>query len=147
MIYLGTFTSTKVALLDLAQDYLSQDKRLAGIQLGIKDQVFTLSYQMMVLGQKIPLPVTLTFLPSLPNDQTLVLTLETFSESLFSWSREKVIEHFTKTIRLPDFVSLDNRAASLTVHLDKLASKQGVVLRLTAFDLGADQIICEVFKV
>ncbi len=142
---IGSFTTTRDQLNETIAIYLEEYQTK-----GLTYKVYANNQQILfegtyeVLGAEIPLYIY--FQPSKLEDGSVLLTISEISAGTLSLTASAALSFVGNSISLPDFVTLDAEAGTVTVDLTAIDNSQGIYVKANTIDLYNDQIIFDIYK-
>ena len=142
---IGSFTTTRDQLNETIAIYLEEYQTK-----GLTYKVYANNQQILfegtyeVLGAEIPLYIY--FQPSKLEDGSVLLTISEISAGTLSLTASAALSFVGNSISLPDFVTLDAEAGTVTVDLTAIDNSQGIYVKADTIDLYNDQIIFDIYK-
>lgn len=142
---IGSFTTTRDQLNETIAIYLEEYQTK-----GLTYKVYANNQQILfegtyeVLGAEIPLYIY--FQPSKLEDGSVLLTISEISAGTLSLTASAALSFVGNSISLPDFVTLDAEAGTVTVELTAIDNSQGIYVKANTIDLYNDQIIFDIYK-
>lgn len=142
---IGSFTTTRDQLNDSIATYLDdyQSKKFSYKVYASKQQVlFEGKYNL--LGEDIPLYIY--FQPSKLEDGSVLLTVSEISAGTLSFPKADVLKQLKRNYRLPQFVTIDEKNATVTIQLAAMKNELDIYVKANTIDLYNDQIIFDIYR-
>ncbi|WP_154608258.1 YpmS family protein [Streptococcus zhangguiae] len=141
----GTFTTNKEQLNTMLDTYL-------------KDyQTDTFSYTVTATSQfllfegtykvwGLTIPLYIYFQPNKLNDGSILLTVSEISAGTLSLPKEEILAYLKNQSQLPDFVEIDSKKATVTIHLPEIENAHKVYVKANTIDFYNNQLIFDIYR-
>lgn len=142
---IGSFLTTRDQLNDSIATYLNdyQSNKFSYKVYATKQQVlFEGKYNL--LGEDIPIYIYLQ--PSKLEDGGVLLTVSEISAGTLSFPRADVLKQIKRNYKLPNFVTIDEKNATVTINLAEMKNELDIYVKANTVDLYNDQIIFDIYS-
>lgn len=144
-IRVGQLTTTRESLNKTVASYLNQQKdKKVSYQLYASRSSIIFEGKYQLLGYEVPLYVY--FQPIAQANGDIQLLVTSISAGTLPLPEAEVLQYIKSSYKIPSFVTMTPKKASIMIHLNQLDNDVGFFLKAKKLDLVNDNISFEIFK-